>query len=150
MKLIDYLAIKTLTILKRYNHSPVKNHQVVTRFISNKRLHRKDAPRLHHNAFKPPKKYPDEVSVYKMLDMSDEDIWALADQHVNKNVIGRGDILVSDIHSDNDSLKNVVVLEAPYPHKKHANIKNIPIENSQRLAVSHRLSFYSKLKLKTL
>lgn len=120
---------------------------IVTRYIYTKRYYSQNGAK--HGAFTPPTSYPNEISVDKINNpnISDEEIWALGQEaRTDKTLYARADINVSDIMILSDEQGGYLkVLIDGIPHPRHANIKDIPVVESLRKAVTAELANASRL-----
>ena len=121
----------------------------VTHFIYSKQNY--SSNRVKHNAFKPPKKFPNELSVFKINnpEMDDGCIWDLGLNYGRKDrkLLARGDLDVADIVDITDGQGGwLKVLYDGDPHPRHGNIKDIPTQDSLRRAVAVELAQKAKLE----
>lgn len=92
---------------------------------------------IRHTAFLPPASNL-EVSVFRIYELSEQAIWALAVEHVEPSrgrVIGRGDLAVSTIVEE--SLR---VTPDQDPASRHADIVNWPEDRDARATIAKVLA----------
>jgi hypothetical protein len=91
---------------------------------------------IRHQAFMPPQSL--KHSVFRIYDLSDEDIWALAVEKVEPargQVIGRGDLCVSEI------IGNSLRVEPDEdPGSRHADIVGWPNDRNHRATIAKVLA----------
>jgi hypothetical protein len=92
---------------------------------------------VRHGAFIPPA-FNLKLSVFRIYDLSDEDIWALAVEKVEPargKVIGRGDLRVSGI------IENNLLVEPDEDHgSRHADIVGWPNDRNHRATIAKVLA----------
>ena len=140
-----------------FNTEIILSNESVTRYIFTKRHYCIEKKQLKWAAFIPPKNFPNEISVYRMSGLKDDDIWQLGVDFVqnagirDKPILARGDLKVDDIKQvsyDNEKQILNIVPEISR-HLRHANIINLPQYNKGLLKiVAHKLAKISSLKLK--
>ncbi len=107
----------------------------VSRFLI-KRDIRQDTG-IRHNAFLPPESNL-KVSVFRILELSEQAIWALAVEHVEPSrgpVIGRGDLVVLTILEE-----CLRVTPDQDPASRHADIVNWPENRDARATIAKVLA----------
>lgn len=128
--------------------TPAHPKDVVTRYIYSHKMY--NTKGVKHNAFTPPKPYPNEISVDKINDpqLEENEIWELGQTaRKDKSIVARADIKVSDIialSNDNEGIKLNVFMDG-IPHRRHGNIKSIPTLASLRRATTAALAKNSQL-----
>jgi hypothetical protein len=76
---------------------PAGTDDIITRYIFSKSDFN-SASTVKASAFKPPKDYPNEISVCIITGLSEEEIWRMAQKIRNdREAVARADIKVSDI-----------------------------------------------------
>ncbi|MBE8233528.1 MAG: hypothetical protein HAW67_07295 [Endozoicomonadaceae bacterium] len=123
--------------------SLAQNSNSITRYIFSKSHFSNNG--VKHNAFIPPKEYPNELSVCFITGMEEIQIWKYCPSRNYQQVKARSDLKVNDvenIYGQDDFLK---VEHDGIPHKYHANIKSIPVDKSKRRAVATELANKSTL-----
>ena len=96
----------------------MKNHEVtatepVTRFVFSKSQVNFSKNKLKYTAFIPPKKYPNEISVFRNSTLTEEKTWEIGFKVAEKRekpLLGRGDLLVAEV-----SILSVVVSKKMVP-----------------------------------
>jgi len=88
------------------------------------------------------------LSVYRSSGLSEATIWELGNQNVavprGKPLVGRADILASDVSDSDEDLK----LEPdPEPHPLHANITGWPEQKDKQKLIAIKLANKSKFSL---
>ena len=86
--------------------------------------------KVRHKAFVPPKRSPEDISVYCISSLTESEIWEIGREYVQgqRKIRARADFL-SDVVYEQDNLK--VILD-PNPHELHANITPIPTDKEER------------------
>ena len=88
------------------------------------------------------------LSVYRSSGLSEAAIWELGNQNVathrDKPLVGRADILASDVSSADRELK---LTPAPTPHPLHANITGWPEQKDKQKLIALKLANKSKFSL---
>jgi hypothetical protein len=105
---------------------------------------------LRFTAFMSPK-VPGEVSVYRIDNLSEFEIWNIGDDlRSDKKSKARGDMQVTDITAiKNEQGKNLQVVEDTVSHRLHANIINLPtIDKAKQRVVAVQLAEKTILKIK--
>ncbi len=125
----------------------------LSRFILTKRHFSRMHQKVKVQAFKPhdpSSEHPErQHSVYRTDDCSEEEIWSLGDEYVtrlrpdHKPILGRGDIKCKEVLE-----QDLLVVSAPVPHPRHANIVNWPEDESLREAKALELSRKAQLHLR--
>lgn len=107
----------------------IKDSESITRFlVADKNKHCNLARKeIKAGAFFPSFRMP-ELSVYRIQDIENEQIWEIADEFVAPNLKGfkghfeaRADILVENVRKN-----KLDVISEPTPHPRHADIINWP------------------------
>lgn len=123
-------------MLDHDNIPPVENHEIVTRYLLNKRNIRADKT-INPNEFIP-YKYVD-LSVNRHLSCDETEIWYFGDQVAEKRVLkllGRTDISV-----DNCSVDSLSVEACPLPdNPNHADIKGYPPDKADQKALAVKIA----------
>ena len=118
----------------------------LTRYVPDKSSCKPFEERVEYNAFLPPSNL--RLSVYRSTELREEKIWELGVQNVavhrNKPLIGRADILASDVSDTNRVLK---LSPDPKPHSLHANITGWPEQKSEQKLIAIKLADKSKFSL---
>ena len=114
---------------------------VVTRFIINRSLRLKEAGfRLKTVAFLPKATESGrlELSVFRIDDLGEEDVWELALKHVvpsGRNVHGRGDLKRTQIETTEPPLRLAMDEKPP----RHGSVVDWPDAKDERLALAQAL-----------
>lgn len=107
----------------------------VARYLLEREIKSSDKT-IRHQAFMPPQSL--KHSVFRIYDLSDEDIWALAVEKVEPargKVIGRGDLRVSGI------IENNLLVEPDEDHgSRHADIVGWPNDRNHRATIAKVLA----------
>lgn len=130
----------------------------VVRFVYHKSKVAPSRGQLKRTAFEPPKDYPDEISVFRSLELSEKEILNLS-RYVQANIepIGYGNIICEEIRGLANFADNIQEAEAmsdldldveafPRPHPRHANIVNIPTSTNKayQILVATKLGLRSR------
>lgn len=94
--------------------TPISPTEILARFVTSKQHYRPSNNTIRWNAFMPNRSR--ETSVFRTSGISDNEIWSLGDRHIQKQILGRGDIVVSKV---TDKGLEVVPDDTP---ERHANI----------------------------
>jgi len=104
----------------------------VQRFVFTERYCKPGKP-INPAAMLPQAKYPNELSVYREIGLTQECLWQIGDKYIGskmnpnkRTLVGlKLDVIeVEKIHND-ISKKYLGVRRDPFPHKNHANILNV-------------------------
>jgi hypothetical protein len=123
-------------------YTPDFQNCVLTHFIFDKRQWDKENNTAKYQAFLPPNKYPEELSVYEIKDLHPEAVWNLA-QHVriDKPVLARADLAWPLTGHKETQLLNRLKLEHDgIPHERHCNITGFPGEKAENTLVAIELA----------
>ena len=116
----------------------------LTRYISDDKHFSKENKRVKYRAFIPQKRSPQELSVYRISSLIDEDskIWELGKEHVQgqHEIIARADFWADVVYKN-----NLEVIAATQVHELHANIKPLPLERADRDEILRDLALASEL-----
>ena len=116
----------------------------LTRFISSKSGFSQKRNEVSYRAFIPPKKKPEEISVYciSSLAKKENEVWEIGRKYVQgeNKIKARADLL-ADVVYEND----LEVVSDPQVHELHANIKSIPLNKEERDEILRELALASKL-----
>ena len=125
---------------------PIVPTEVLTRYVLDKNSYKPSEGRVRHSAFMPPSNL--RLSVYRSSGQSEAMIWELGNQNVaahrNKPLVGRADILASDVSDSNEDLKLSPDTE---PHPLHANIAGWPEQKDKQKLIAIKLASKSKFSL---
>lgn len=124
--------------------TPISPTEILSRFVTSKQHYRPSNNTIKWNAFMPNKGR--QTSVFRTSGISDGDIWSLGDRHIQKQILGRGDIVASKVTD-----KGLEVVPDDNP-ERHANIlgwadyddrsKNISIAQQLEDEVNKFNNFY--------
>ena len=146
------------TLYKKFFSAKIKQESInyvpeghkVTRFVFSKGHYSKEKNTLKYGTFMPPKKNPDEISVYDIENLGERTIWEIGSKHVavarNKNIKGRGDLLESAVNTIFNSTKNkkLYVERDTVVHERHANIRNIETSDGESKVIAKKLALATK------
>ena len=122
---------------------PIRPTEALTRYVLDRTSYKPSEGRVRHNAFMPPSNL--RLSVYRSSGLSEATIWELGNQNVaaprGKPLVGRADILASDVSDSDEALK----LEPdPEPHPLHANIIGWPEQKDKQKLIALKLASKSE------
>ena len=122
----------------------VARGETLTHFLYSKEFSPQSGT-IRYRAFTPPKTSPEQISVYCISSLSEDEIWEIARKYVQgqRKIEARADFL-SDVVYDQDNLK---VIFDPNPHELHANITPIPIDREERDEILREFAKTSKLEI---
>ncbi len=107
----------------------IKAEEPIVRYIFSKSHFSIENHRAKYGAFVPPRA-SDEVSVYRIIDLEDDEIWRLGDEkvavHVEKDIKARADL---GVHQVIDI--GLEVIPETKPHPRHANIMGWPDDRDE-------------------
>ena len=145
--------------MNEFDTENVSKDEYVTRYIFTKRHFSTVNNKLRYAAFIPPKSFPNEISVFRIINLNDDEIWQLGVDYVqnagtrNKPLIARGDLSVFNVrhisYDYNNENQELNVVPEVSRHQRHANIINLPQNNKGLLKiVARQLADISSLQLK--
>ena len=144
-----------LNYFQRWRVLDVHHEEAISRFVFSKRLISFKNQRLKHSAFLPPKRDPNNISVFRIDKLVESYIWCLAQKYVGrkrqKAVIGRGDLLVQNVYKLDFSEiglvdNSITVKKCTKSHLKHANIQYPKgLDDLKRRHIANKISMESKL-----
>ena len=126
---------------------------MISRFIFFNSHCSRNKNRLNPQSFFPPKKSPNEISVYDIHGLNDDTVWEIGNKFVaskrKKEIVARGDMLVSDVNSiKNENNGNYLYVERDKSiHYLHANIKNIHTRDGEKKIIAMKLALATKDKI---
>lgn len=104
--------------------------ELLSRYIMQKNCFRTSDGTAKYNAFMPSVRTND-VSVYRILGLSDEEIFAIGRSFVatpmEKKLLGRADIVAECVYTN-----GLTVEPDTMPHERHANIRGWSASDSQK------------------
>ena len=120
----------------------------LTYFISSRTGFSIEKREVKARAFSPSKKSPNELSVYCISSLTENEVWEIGKRYVEGKIKikARADFPAS-IFYENQFFqeKNIKVLSAPHPHELHANITPIPVDKEDRDEIFRELALISEL-----
>lgn len=120
----------------------INKEELVSRYIKTKSHIKTSTNSIKHGAFMPPKDRQD-LSVFRILGLTENDIWSLADKNIPFKVIARANLKVNDIENI-----NFLKVKEDEPPERHANIINFPIEREDIIEIAKELAICSNLVLR--
>ncbi len=116
----------------------------LTRFINDDELYYKKTLKVKYRAFIPQSKSPEEISVYRISSLIEEDskVWEIGKKYVKgpREIIARVDFLADVVYEH-----NLEVVADTQVHELHANIQPIPLNKEDRDVILRALALASKL-----
>jgi len=112
----------------------------LTRFIFHRNNYRPSNNTVKYNVFLP-NPNDGKTSVFRISDLSDNDIWNIGKNIREKPAIGRADIISEKVLS-----KNLKIIPSE-PPKYHADISNWPAESSEQKLIALELAEEAQLFL---
>lgn len=116
----------------------------LTRFISSKSGFSIAKKEVSYRAFIPPKKNPQELSVYRISTLIEDEnkIWEIGREYVQgeQTIKARADFLAEVVYEN-----NLKVVADTQVHKLHANIMSLPTNREDRDGILRELALASKL-----
>ena len=116
----------------------------LTRFISSKSGFSIAKKEVSYRAFIPPKKNPQELSVYRISTLIEDEnkIWEIGREYVQgeQTIKARADFLAEVVYEN-----NLKVVADTQVHKLHANIMSLPTNREDRDEILRELALASKL-----
>ena len=134
------MALKINTIILK--------DEPITRYIFQKKHFSIENRRVKVGAFyPPPKNYPNEISVFRILGLLESEVWKLGDCEVaskrDKDIKARADVIVVDIIESNLSIEP----DTKDQHDRHANII-LPDDDIASKESAAELSLRAKLVIR--
>ena len=122
----------------------VPPYEKLTRFISSKSGLTNGKKKVSYRAFIPPKKSPQEISVYRISTLIEDEnkVWEIGREYVQgeQKIKARGDFLAKVVYEN-----NLIVIADTYVHELHANIMPLPINREDRDEILRELALASEL-----
>lgn len=122
----------------------VPGHEKLTRFISDDKHFSKQNKTVKYRAFIPQKRSPQELSVYRISSLTEEDskVWEIGKEYVQgpREIIARADFLADVVYEN-----NLEVVADTQVHELHANIKPLPLKREDRDEILRELALASDL-----
>ena len=116
----------------------------LTRFISSKNGFSIAKKIVSYRAFVPPKKNPQEISVYRISTLTENKIWEIGREYVQgeNEIKARADFLAEVVYEN-----GFIVSADMQVHELHANIMPLPINKEDRDEILRELALASELVL---
>ena len=101
----------------------------LTRFISSKSGFSIDKKMVSYRAFIPPRKSPQELSVYRISTLTENEIWEIGKKYVQGEIKikARADFLAKVVYEN-----NLIVIADTQVHELHANISLLSMDREDR------------------
>ena len=120
----------------------VPRDEKLTHFINDDKLYYKKTKKVKYRAFIPQSKSPEEISVYRISSLIEEDskVWEIGKKYVKgpREIIARADFLANIVYEN-----NLKVIAETQVHELHANIKPLPLEKEDRDVILRALALAS-------
>jgi hypothetical protein len=124
-----------------FNLDAVSDGERITRYINQTKKMRPGIGRPKYTAFMPPENR--RVSVCRSQDLTETEIWQIADQFVGPTV-ARADIsaaqIIADFSSENIQAEPLLIEPVPHPYPRHADIVNWPVDVDIQRAIAVELA----------
>ena len=120
----------------------------LTYFISSRSGFAPTKNEVKKSAFSPTTKSPNELSVYRISSLTENQVWEIGRIHVEGKIRikARADFSASIFYENQFfSQKNIKVIPAPHPHELHANITPIPTNIEDRDEIFRELALLCEL-----
>lgn len=120
----------------------------LTYFISAKTGFSIENKEVKSRAFRPTKKSPNELSVYRISSLSENQVWEIGKKYVEDKIKikARADFPVSIFYENHlFREKDIKVTSAPYSHELHANITPIPVNKEDQKEIFDELVLFCEL-----
>ena len=122
----------------------VPPNEKLTRFISSKSGLTNGKKKVSYRAFIPPKKSPQEISVYRIstLIKDESKVWEIGREYVQgeQKIKARADFLAKVVYEN-----NLIVIPDMQVHELHANIMTLPLNKEDRDDILRELALASEL-----
>lgn len=114
----------------------------LTRFISSKSGFSIAKKVVSYRAFIPPRKSPQELSVYRISTLTENEIWEIGKEYVQgeNEIKARADFLAKVVYEN-----NLIVIADTQVHGLHANISPLPMDREDRDEILRELALASEL-----
>ncbi len=122
---------------------------ILTRFIFSSKHFARGNQTVKFRVFMPPQvskeppTYSPNLSVYRISEISDSEVWEIGQEHVQTEgrlIKARTDILAGDVYKN-----NLRVVPDTQPHERHANITPFPADKLTCQRIATKLAHVSKL-----
>ncbi len=116
----------------------------LTRFISSKSGFSIQKKTVSYRAFIPQKKSPQDISVYRISTLIENEVWEIGREYVQgeNEIKARADFLAQIVYEN-----NLIVIADTQVHELHANIMPLPINKEDRDEILRELALASELVL---
>ena len=118
----------------------------LTRFISSKSGFSGKRNEVSYRAFIPPKKSPQEISVYRISSIIEDEnkVWEIGREYVQgeQRIKARADFRAEVVYEN-----NLMVVGDTRVHELHANIMFLPLDKEDRDEILRELALASELVL---
>lgn len=120
----------------------VSPDEKLTRFISSKSGFSIAKKVVSYRAFIPPRKNPQELSVYRISTLTENEVWEIGKEYVQgeNEMKARADFLAEVVYEN-----NLQVITDMRVHELHANIIHLPINREDRDEILRELALASEL-----
>ncbi|MYA69456.1 hypothetical protein F4009_10980 [Candidatus Poribacteria bacterium] len=114
----------------------------LTRFISSKSGFSIGKKTVSYRAFIPPRKNPQEISVYRITTLTENEIWEIGKEYVQgeNQIKARADFLAKVVYEN-----SLIVIADTQVHELHANISPLPTDREDRDEILRELALASEL-----
>lgn len=116
----------------------------LTRFINSDSGLTNGKKKVSYRAFIPPKKSPQEISVYRISTIIEDEnkVWEIGREYVQgeQRIRARADFLAKVVYEN-----NLIVIADTQVHELHANIMSLPIKKEDRDEILRELALASEL-----
>lgn len=123
----------------------------LTYFISSKSGYARTKKEVKARAFVPTKKGPNELSVYRISSLTENQIWEIGRIYVQDKITikARADFSARIFYENQFFCeRNIKVIPAPHPHELHANITPIPPDIEDRDEIFRELALFCDLVMR--
>lgn len=120
----------------------------LTYFISSRSGFAPTKKEVKARAFYPTKESPNELSVYRISSLTENQVWEIGKEYVERNIRikARADFSASIFYENQFFLeRNIKVIPDPHPHELHANITPIPTIIEDRDEIFDELALLCEL-----
>lgn len=120
----------------------VSPDEKLTRFISSKSGFSVAKRVVSYRAFIPPRKNPQELSVYRISTLTEDEVWEIGKEYVQgeNEIKARADFLAEVVYEN-----NLQVIADTQVHELHANISPLPMDREDRDEILRELALTSEL-----
>ncbi len=120
----------------------VPPYEKLTRFISSKSGFSIQNKTVSYRSFIPPKRNPQELSVYRISTLTENKVWEIGKEYVQgeNEIKARADFLAQVVYEN-----NLIVIADAQVHELHVNIMPLPINREDRDEILRELALASEL-----